>query len=349
MIDIEKREELIAYLESRGIVSKEDGYTVDYCKGGVSSITALIEIPGKTMLIKQGRERFAVAIEWIADRQRIAMEAKANAFYNKYLPDMAPAVISYDAENYIMLREAAPAGCRMWKEDILDGILDFKIARKTIEALVTIHNESAGKADVKEDFSEYKTFYQLRISPYLEFLATRHPQLAPVIQDMIKKLDETHVAVVHADYSPKNILVLPDRNICILDYEIAHYGDPAFDLAFYINHIVLKSVFLPHMSAAILNMMLYMTDTYLKMERFEEKAQFEERCVKMLAVFMLTRIDGKSPVEYITDETQKELVRKMAYRLMESGAKTFAEAAGLFLEMERAYQQDSRRAEVVNA
>ncbi len=342
-IDIENRETLVRYLEDNRIVNPDAGYSLDYCRGGVSSITALIETQGKTLLIKQGRERFAVKVEWLADPRRIAMEAKANAFYNKYLPDMAPAVISYDTENFIMLREAAPAGCRMWKEDLLDGILDYGIAKKTVEALATIHNQSAGKPEVAEEFSDHKTFYQLRISPYLEFLLEKHPGLNNVIGDMVEHLNNTRRVVVHADYSPKNILVLPGRNICILDYEIAHYGDPAFDLAFYTNHIVLKSAHMAELSAAFLNMLTVMADTYLGMIRFEDAKALEARCMKMLAVLMLARIDGKSPVEYITDEATKNLVRDMAQKLLESDITTYGQAAEMFYGMETARRYPAKR------
>lgn len=84
-------------------------------------------------------------------------------------------------------------------------------------------------------------FYQLRISPYFEFLAGKHPEYKAEIEAMIPKIRDDRRVIVHSDYSPKNILVNADRSICILDYEIAHYGNPAFDVAFFTNHIVLKS------------------------------------------------------------------------------------------------------------
>ena len=46
-------------------------------------------------------------------------------------------------------------------------------------------------------------------------------------------------ALVHGDVSPKNILVGPAGPV-FLDAECAWYGDPAFDLAFCLNHLLLK-------------------------------------------------------------------------------------------------------------
>lgn len=334
MIDLENREQMLAYLKNKQVINDQDGYRVDYCRGGVSCVSALIEIPGKTLLVKQGREKLAVKEEWLADPGRMAIEARANDFYHTCIPESAPAVLFYDEENCVLLRDAAPAGCRMWKEDLLDGILDFGIAAKTMEALATVHNRSAGKEDIKKDFSDYSIFYQLRISPYIEFLVTKYPELSETAKGMIKRMEQNKRVIVHADYSPKNILVLPDRSICILDYEIAHYGDPAFDVAFYTNHIVLKSAHLTHMSGAFLNMLLHMTGTYFGMVDFMEPAALEAQCMDMLAVLMLARIDGKSPVEYIVSEQTKVLVRNMAFQLLRRKITGYKDAVALFWELE---------------
>jgi len=39
------------------------------------------------------------------------------------------------------------------------------------------------------------------------------------------------ICLVLADFSPKNILIT-DQGIHLVDFETAHYGDPAFDLGF---------------------------------------------------------------------------------------------------------------------
>jgi len=309
LLDIENREVLIRYLAGKGIINEQEGYKLEYCKGGVSCIAALIEKQGKTMLVKQGRPKLAVKEEWLADPARMKIEAKANEVYNRYVPESVPAVIFYDEENYILLRQAAPADCTMWKTDLLGGVLDFEVAKKTIEALVTVHNKCYNDAEIARTFADDTIFYQLRISPYIEFVLRKYPELGEFGAQLIKRLRERKHTLVHADYSPKNILVLKNRDICILDYEISHYGDPVFDLAFFTNHIVLKSAHLRKWSAAFLNMLLYMTGTYFGLMDYGDPKTVEADCIKILAMMMIARIDGKSPVEYITEETTKQLVR----------------------------------------
>ena len=334
MLDIENREVLISYLTGKGVVSEQEGYKLEYCKGGVSCIAALIEKAGKTMLVKQGRPKLAVKEEWLADPARMKIEARANEVYNRYVPESVPAVIFYDDENYIMLREAAPADCTMWKTDLLNGVLDFEVAKKTMEALVTVHNKCYNDDEIAGIFADDTIFYQLRISPYIEFVLGKYPELSEFGSQLIKRLKERKHTLVHADYSPKNILVLKNRDICILDYEISHYGDPVFDVAFFTNHIVLKSAHLRKWSAAFLNMLMYMTDTYFGSMTYDDPKTVEADCLKILAMMMIARIDGKSPVEYITEEKTKQLVRDMAFKLFKSDIENYHEAAELFYSME---------------
>lgn len=335
MIDMDNKEVLEQYLLDKGVVSKEQPYEINYCKGGVSCIAALIETGGRTMLVKQGRAKLAVKEDWRADPARMAIEAKANDFYNRCIPESAPAVISYDPENCVMIRDAAPAESQMWKQNLLDGIFDFGVAKKTMEALAIVHNKSAVDVKAAEEFKDTTIFYQLRISPYFEFLATKHPELKDEIMAQADKVYNKHQAIVHADYSPKNILVNADRSICILDYEISHYGDPSFDVAFFTNHIVLKSAHMRRFSPTLINMLLYMTDTYFGMVDFTDAKALEAECIPLLGVLMLARIDGKSPAEYITSEKTKQLVRDMAAELIRGGYTTYRQAAEVLLRMER--------------
>jgi tRNA A-37 threonylcarbamoyl transferase component Bud32 len=336
VLDIENRDLLTNYLLDKGIINNKENYNIEYCKGGVSCIAALVEISGKTMLIKQGRPKLAVKEEWLADPARMGIEARANEIYNRYVPESVPAVIFYDPENFILFREAAPADCTMWKTDLLNGILDFEVAKKTIDALVTVHNKCYNDIDIANIFADDTIFYQLRISPYIEFVLGKYPELRNFGEQLIKRLRERKLSLVHADYSPKNILVLKNRDICILDYEISHYGDPVFDVAFFTNHIVLKSAHLRQWSAAFLNMLLYMTNTYFNKMTYGDPKLVEEDCIKILAMMMIARIDGKSPVEYITSETTKQLVRDMALKLLNSTIKSYQDAAELFYTSEKA-------------
>ena len=334
MLDLANRELMLGYLLDKNVINEKDGYKVEYCKGGVSCVTALIEVPGRTLLIKQGRPKLAVKEEWLADPIRMTIETEANIVYNEYVPESVPKVLSYDPENFILIREAAPIDATMWKTDLLNGILDFEVAKKSMEALAIVHNKCYKNPEIAKKFANDSIFYQLRISPYIEFVVSKYPQLAEYGDRLKKRLLTNKTSLVHADYSPKNILVLKNRGICILDYEISHYGDPTFDVGFFTNHLVLKSAHLRQWSSGFLNMLLYMTDVYFAMIDYEDRAKVEADSLDVLAMMMIARIDGKSPVEYITSDITRQLVRDMALELHYSGIKTYKQAAVMFFEKE---------------
>src|SRR5690242_19694863 len=125
----------------------------------------------------------------------------------------------------------------------------------------------------------------------------------------------TKRALVHGDVSPKNILVGPAGPV-FLDAECAWYGDPAFDLAFCLNHLLLKCLLNRRAITRFLACYDRFAETYLQAARWELREETEARAAQLLPALMLGRVDGKSPVEYITDEPDKERVRKVARFLL---------------------------------
>jgi hypothetical protein len=97
-----------------------------------------------------------------------------------------------------------------------------------------------------------------------------------------------------------------------LDAETACYGDPAFDAAFCLNHLLLKCVWHPEYMPAYLESFRAWKSAYLKSAVWENPRKLEARIAAILGVFLLARVDGKSPVEYLTAPADKEFVRHMA-------------------------------------
>src|SRR5690606_4961795 len=154
------------------------------------------------------------------------------------------------------------------------------------------------------------------IEPYLRATALRHPDLAGSLEAIADATIAGRYALVHGDVSPKNILVGPDGPI-FLDAECAWYGDPAFDLAFCPNHLLLKGAWKPQWRAGYLECYRKLSGAYLSGVDWEPAAAFERRCSRLLPALWLARIDGKSPVEYLADEVRRDQVRQAARRLLE--------------------------------
>jgi aminoglycoside phosphotransferase (APT) family kinase protein len=133
----------------------------------------------------------------------------------------------------------------------------------------------------------------------------------------------TKKALVHGDVSPKNILAGPKGPV-FLDAECAWYGDPAFDLAFCLNHLLLKCLWNRTAARAFLHALDALAAAYLAGTDWEPRADVEARAARLLPALFLGRIDGKSPVEYVTDEADKNLVRATALPLLAEPPRTLA-------------------------
>lgn len=326
MIDIADQKVLEGYLRQRNLVSDDEGYEIHYCKGGVSGTVVYIDRPGRPLIIKQALAQLKVKETWLCDPNRMSIEYESNKIYHQLMPENAPEVYFYDGENYIYGREAVPEGCNMWKADLLDGLLDFKVAQKSIETLAVVHQGCSGNPAVAAKFADKKIFHDLRISPYITFTVGKHPQLKAYADRVSAELMEKSITLVHGDYSPKNIMVV-GRGISVLDYEVAHYGHPAFDLAFFSNHFILKAVKNRQFAQAYLNMLSYMIDLYFTRMDYMDRAELESCYIRTLALLMIARVDGKSPVEYLTQESEKQqIVREMTFGIVEGKVEKFSDA-----------------------
>jgi len=293
----------------------EGDCVITYCGGGVSGTVAFVTIDGRDMIVKQALAKLKVAEEWLCDPNRMQIEMKSNEIYHRHVPENVPEVYFYDHDNYIFGREAAPEHAVMWKSNLMGGLLDFVIAEKVMRSLVIIHNECAKDREVAEFFADKTIFYELRISPYIKFILKKHPELTEYAQPVIAELMDSAITLVHGDYSPKNVMQ-DGRKVYLMDFEVAHYGHPSFDLAFLSNHLILKSVYNHRFGAAYLSMLQHILNLYFTEMNYMDKTALEESYLKLLPLLMIARVDGKSPVEYLTEPADKELVRTMAYALI---------------------------------
>jgi Phosphotransferase enzyme family len=208
-----------------------------------------------------------------------------------------------------------PEAYPVWKNLLRDGHADPASAGLVGERLARIHAVTAGDATIARAFATDDSFHALRIEPYLIAPIQRHPDLAGPLGRLAQVTAGTRLALVHSDVSPKNILIGP-RGPVFLDAECAWYGDPAFDLAFCLNHLLLKCLWNGAAMAGFLACFDRLTNSYLGGVGWEPPGVLEARAARLLPGLLLARIDGKSPVEYVTLEADKNRVRRVAQRLL---------------------------------
>ncbi len=284
--------------------------------GGVSSDIWRVDLPAETICVKRALANLKVIADWQAPIERNNYEWEWFKFVHQNFPSIVPRPIAHDAQMQMLAMEfLAAADFPIWKAQLMEGIADKGFAAKVGSYLGKIHARSAFDADIAETFATDDLFFALRIEPYLLATAEKHPDLAPQIKLIAEKTLALKIALVHGDVSPKNILVGKNGPV-FLDAETAWFGDPAFDLAFCLNHFLLKSVFRPAQSEKYRACFRSFTKNYLTEVVWEACAALESRAARLLPILLLARIDGKSPVEYIVDEKIKDQIRQRARKFI---------------------------------
>ncbi len=263
--------------------------------------------------VKRALPRLRVAQRWEAPvernrYERMWLEAAAAA-----VPGAAPRVLGADdaAGVFAMQYLELP----VWKNVLAEGRAEPAFAARVGATLAAIHSATAGREDVAQRFATDRIFYDIRLEPYLVATGKAHLDLNPKFQFLVKRTAETKVCLVHGDVSPKNILVGSNGPV-FLDAECAWYGDPAFDLAFCLNHLLLKCLWVPESRSNLLQCFDSLSRGYLEGVAFPG---IEKRTASLLPALLLARVDGKSPVEYLTEEN-KRFVRKTARGLLSTAS-----------------------------
>jgi aminoglycoside phosphotransferase (APT) family kinase protein len=314
--DLLDADTVVAYLRHRQLLKGSAEPTVSVLSGGVSSVALLVRAGDRAMVVKQALPKLRVEADWRASRERTLTEAAALLVYERLTPHAVPRVLDTDPSTFALTMEAVPPGLRLWKTLLLEGEVDSRVAAQLGSTLGRWHALTANDAEIARRFGDRTVFMQLRIEPFYEAVAARHPRLAPAIEDTVEATLADQRCLVHGDFSPKNVLVDHERAV-VLDCEVAHLGDPSFDVAFLLHHLALKVLARPAAGARLQACATRFLRCYER--RVGTPGRLDQtRLLRHTACLMLARVDGKSPVEYL-DELQRDQVRAVTGHLLRLG------------------------------
>jgi aminoglycoside phosphotransferase (APT) family kinase protein len=305
-----------AALLRQGLIGSGEAPRFTRLTGGVSSDIWLVETAKCRVCVKRALSKLRVAADWYAPIERNAFEAEWMRRAAAVVPDAVPELLGQDAEaGVLVMAYLAPERYRLWKAELRDGRADPEVAGELGARLVRIHAATAGDPEVARIFRTDRIFYDIRLEPYLVATAAKHPDRAGALQTIVEETAATRRCLVHGDISPKNILIGPKGPV-FLDAECAWYGDPAFDLAFCLNHLLLKCLWTPSAAPAFLDCFDALASSYRRGIAWEPAGDLEARTARLLPGLFLGRVDGKSPVEYLTEEEDRDRVRRVARALL---------------------------------
>jgi 5-methylthioribose kinase len=305
---------VIPYLTERGLIS--GNATVEVLTGGVSCVVLAVASDEREIVVKQALPELKTKAKWVADQRRAIVEAEAMRIYQSITPDSVPELIDCDEANFTLTMSRLPNTCTNWKQDMLEGRIHPEMGEKLGKILAKWHNTTAVDEAIKAKFMEGELFEQLRVSPFYRAVAAKNSNLDVVINSLIDEITTEKIALVHGDFSPKNILATSDHSPIVLDFEVAHTGNPVFDLGFICAHLLCKTIRTNNSSEK--EALISTANRFLDSYRQNCDLTITESLPLHVALIALARVEGVSPVNYLDESAQQQLVAITKSALLDS-------------------------------
>lgn len=292
-----------AHLRRGGLIGTGERPPWRLLGGGISNWVLLFDC-GEGVVVKGALARLRVREEWLADPTRAIKEGQAMIALGARLPEGdLPRVLFVDEEQHLLGMSRAPTGAYPWKEALLRGAVEPRVASEVGALLGRMHRAAWGDADLARQFDDLTLFRQLRLDPYHEraaqvATARGDGDLAALLRAGAAQMARDRVTLVHGDFSPKNLLVHP-RGVLGLDFEVVHWGNPDFDTAFLLTHLALKAIHRPGKAAAYRQAAQDFLNAYTATLGLRAATEVERGALRQAGCLLLARADGKSPAEYL--------------------------------------------------
>lgn len=312
MLDIEDPRSLVPYLLSRGHIADDEKIQLEVLRGGVSNKTVRVQREdGPPWVLKQALPKLRVASEWFSDPARIWVEAKALRLLPRITPmGVITPLVFEDRSANLLCMEAVPFPHTNWKQLLLAGELELSHVKMFADILASIHvNAYKQREEYFHEFQDRTFFDTLRLEPYYRFSAHSVPAARAFLEQLISATWARTDTIVHGDFSPKNILIRSDRMI-LLDHEVVHFGDPAFDVGFSLTHLLSKAHFMAEASPDLLKAAeLYWRTYRSNITELPWANELEQRVIKHTIGCLLARAVGRSPLEYFNPQHKSRQTR----------------------------------------
>jgi aminoglycoside phosphotransferase (APT) family kinase protein len=336
-VDASTLQEIAKAVGDLGLISEGEQFAISSLSGGVSCDVFLVEMKRRPpIVVKRALPKLRVEADWRAPVERAESEVAWIELVAKVDPRLVPKVIAQNpAQHLFVMAYLSKEKYPVWKAQLAEGVVDVPFAAAVGRWLALIHSVTANSAEIARRFDYGAQFMALRLDAYLLHAGRANPDVAKRLGELVDGVVAARIALMQGDISPKNILHGPETPV-FLDAETTCYGDPAFDLAFCLNHLLLKSMWHPAHISAYGEGFRELARAYLAGVTWEDAARIEARASALLAGLLLARVDGKSPVEYISDARDKAFVREHAKKFLR-GSHSLEETATEWTKAVRSY------------
>lgn len=317
-LDIEDPPALLAYLVETGRLAPCERPRIRILQGGVSNRTVAVEREsGEAWVLKQALAKLRVPVDWFSSPERIHREALGLKWLARLAPPGSVTPLLFeDRERHLLAMQAVPQPHENWKTMLLAGRIHADHFRQFAALLAAIHGEAfRRRAELAPAFEDRSFFESLRLEPYYGYSTQQEPGAAAFLDSLIRETRACRITLVHGDYSPKNVLIHKNR-LVLLDHEVIHFGDPAFDLGFSLTHFLSKAHHLPALRRDFTSAARDYWHAYVGALGAPEWAvDLEPRAVRHTLACLLARVVGRSSLEYL-DPTERARQRDAVLRIM---------------------------------
>ncbi len=316
-MNIENPQELVSYLRETKKIQVNENPELRVLAGGVSNRTVLVKRQsGERWVLKQALEQLRVPVPWFSSPERIHREALGLKWLSQIVPEgsVTPFIFE-DRQHNVLAMEAVPEPHQNFKSMLLEGQIEQDHVDQFGRLLGVIHRNSYKKGETVPPILLDRSFFEsLRLEPYYRFTASQITKAAPFLNDLIQETLGLSLSIVHGDFSPKNILVFQNR-LVLIDHEVIHFGDPAFDIGFAMTHFLTKAHHCKvHRDALRLAAKRYW-EVYVNTSGLAQ-GDFEARSVEHTLGCLLARVAGRSQLEYL-GENERSCQRDVVVELMQ--------------------------------
>ncbi len=303
MLDIERINDLTSYLTASGHLAPGEHVDCRVLTGGVSNRAILVRFAdGRAWVIKQALAKLRVPVDWFSDPARIHREALGL----RYLAQLAPPgaitpLVFEDQEHHLLAMQAVSEPHENWKSMLLAGRVDLDHVRQFASLLARTHTEAWRRRDeLQPVFADAAFFESLRLEPYYAYTADQVPEASVFLHALAAETRSRRLTLVHGDFSPKNVLVR-DGRLVLLDHEVIHWGDPAFDVGFALTHFLSKARHLSEHRATFLQAVSsFWVSYYQGIAAVPWAGELEPYAARHTLACLLARAAGRSQLEYLT-------------------------------------------------
>ncbi len=314
-INIEDPAALLRYLRGQALINSGESPRLRALAGGVSNRTVLVQrASGEDWVLKQALAKLRVEVDWFSAPERIHREAAGLRWLGRIIPGQVPQFVFADEQQHILGMSAIPQPHQNWKTALLAGKTSIEQAQDFGRLLAKIHSAADCLPELRDDFADRRFFEELRLEPYYSYTASQVPDARDFLEQLIADTRARRLALVHGDYSPKNILIAAGKLI-LLDFEVIHFGDPAFDIGFSCAHFLAKASFLPQSRTAFMQMARAYWRAYCESLTPQIRDAVADQAPRHTLACFLARMAGRSPLEYL-DQTQRSRLQAIALDLL---------------------------------